>query len=84
MRGELRLTAALTGVTSAVVGVVLNLAVFFGQEVFLTRGRFDWLAAALSAGAFVLLTRFKTGIIAIVSGCGAVGLLVHALGLAGH
>ena len=33
MRGELRLTAALTGITAAVVGVVLNLAVFFGKTV---------------------------------------------------
>lgn len=33
MRGELRLTAALTGITAAIVGVVLNLAVFFGKTV---------------------------------------------------
>ncbi len=33
MRGELRLTAALTGITAAVVGVVLNLAVFFAKTV---------------------------------------------------
>jgi len=33
MRGELRLTAALTGITAAVVGVVLNLVVFFGKTV---------------------------------------------------
>ena len=34
MRDELRLTSALTGITAAVVGVILNLAVFFGKTVF--------------------------------------------------
>lgn len=75
------MTAAFTGVTSAVVGVVPNLAVFFGQEVFLAHGRIDWLAATMGAAASALLARFKTGIIAIVLGCGAIGLLVHSLGL---
>jgi chromate transporter len=45
MRGELRLTAALSGITAAVVGVVLHLAVFFGQRVFLpTLQKAEWLA----------------------------------------
>lgn len=41
MRGELRLTAALTGITAAVVGVVLNLAVFFGKTVIWPTLSFD-------------------------------------------
>ena len=35
MAGNQRLQAALTGVTAAVVGVVLNLAVWFGHKVML-------------------------------------------------
>jgi len=47
-RGELRFTAPLTGITGAVVGVILNLAVFFAWHTFWPRGT----AAAPFAGSF--------------------------------
>jgi chromate transporter len=44
-RGEARLTAALSGITAAVVGVILNLAVSFAQAVFLPQGAGEATAA---------------------------------------
>jgi chromate transporter len=54
-----RLQAALTGVTAAVVGVIANLAVFFGLRVlFPETGGFDTFAAIVAIAAFVVLRRF--------------------------
>jgi chromate transporter len=54
-----RLQAALTGVTAAVVGVIGNLAVFFGLRVLLPEtGGFDAFAAVLSVASFGVLRRF--------------------------
>ncbi|MCA1644316.1 MAG: chromate efflux transporter [Chloroflexi bacterium] len=54
-----RLQAALTGVTAAVVGVIANLAVFFGMRVlFPESGGFDAFAAVLATAAFAGLRRF--------------------------
>jgi len=54
-----RVQAALTGVTAAVVGVIANLAVFFGLRVlFPESGSFDAFAAVLAVIAFVVLRRF--------------------------
>jgi chromate transporter len=54
-----RLQAALTGVTAAVVGVIGNLAVFFGLRVlFPEDGSFDTFAAVLAIATFVVLRRF--------------------------
>ncbi len=54
-----RLQAALTGVTAAVVGVIGNLAVFFGLRVlFPENAAFDSFAAVLAVATFVVLRRF--------------------------
>ncbi|GAB3396453.1 chromate transporter [Azotobacter armeniacus] len=81
--GELKFTAPLTGVTAAVVGVILNLALFFGYHVLWPEGfagRFDWPSALIALAAAVALLRFKRGVIEVLMGCAGVGLLVH-LGL---
>jgi chromate transporter len=55
-----RLQAALTGVTAAVVGVIANLAVFFGLRVLVPEtGGFDAFAAVLALATFVVLRRFS-------------------------
>jgi chromate transporter len=75
--GELKFTAPLTGITAAVVGVILNLAVFFGYHVLWPegfQGRFEWLSAAIGLAAFVALFRYKVGIIPLIGACGAAGL----------
>ncbi|TWC32783.1 chromate transporter [Pseudomonas sp. SJZ079] len=77
---ELRFTAPLTGITAAVVGVVLNLALFFGYHVLWPEGfagRFDWPSALIALGAAVALLRFKRGVIEVIGACAGVGLLAH-------
>lgn len=78
LRGNKNITAALTGITSAVVGVILNLALVFGAAVIWPRGvagGTDWFAATLSVAAFVALYRFRADVLRVVVAGGIVGLL---------
>jgi chromate transporter len=80
--GDLRFTAPLTGITAAVVGVIVNLALFFAYHVFWPAsfaGRFEWFAALIGAAAFVALLRFKTGMIPVILLSGCAGLAWHLL-----
>jgi len=80
--GDLRFTAPLTGITAAVVGVILNLAVFFAYHVLWPEGRsspFDWASAVIGVAAFVALFRFKAGIIPVIAVCAALGLAARLL-----
>ena len=75
LRGNARLGSTLTTVTAAVVGVVLNLAVWFGLHVFAPRaGTVDWFAVVVSAVAFAAMQFFRVGIIPVVAASGALGL----------
>ena len=78
LRGNVALTSALATVTAAVVGVILNLAVWFGLHVILPDGaRVDWIAVALSVVAFVGLLKWKWDVIAVVLGGALAGLFVQ-------
>jgi chromate transporter len=78
MGAHRRLSAAMTAITAAVVGVILNLGVHFarhalwptGQE-----GRTDWFIAGLAIFAFVALHRFKVGLLPVLGGCALAGFL---------
>ena len=75
--GNLKFTAPLSGITAAVVGVIVNLAVFFAYHVLWPmglQGRFDWLSLAIGLGAGLALFRFKVGVIPVVLACGLAGL----------
>lgn len=79
---ELKFTAPLTAITAAVVGVILNLALFFGYHVLWPQGfsgSFDWPSALIALGAAVALFQFKRGVIQVLLGCALVGLAVHLL-----
>ena len=83
LRGNKNLTGALTGITAAVVGVVLNLALIFGAAVIWPRGLVggtDLFALAMSAAAFVALYRFKADVLWVVLAGGALGLAWTLLG----
>lgn len=84
-RNELGFTAPLTGITAAVVGVILNLAFFFASHVLWPQGfasetgasmgaGFEWFAALIGLSAFVALFKFKIGIVPVLAGCATVGL----------
>ena len=80
LRGNVKLTAALSAVTAAVVGVVLNLAVWFGAHVLFPEGKaMDWLAFAIAAVAFFGIVKWKWNIIYVVAGGGAFGLIYKTL-----
>lgn len=78
--GDLKFTGPLTAITAAVVGVIVSLALFFGQHVLWPAGwagRFDAIAAVLALAATVALFRFKRGVIEVIAVSAAIGLLVH-------
>ena len=77
--GRLGFTAPLSAITAAVVGVILNLALFFAWHVWWPQGfggRFDAVSAAITLAAAVALFRFKVGVMPLLGACAAVGLAV--------
>lgn len=82
-RGSKLWNAALTAVTAAVVGVILNLSVWFAWHVVVPRpGEFDAIALALAAVFLLLLARTKLDIVPIVAIGAAAGLVLRLGGLA--
>ena len=76
LRGAKQLTAALSTVTAAVVGVILNLAVWFGVHViFPATDRVDWFAVVICVIAFAGILRWKWNIIPVILGSGLAGLV---------
>ena len=76
-RGDVKFTAPLTGITAAVVGVILNLATFFAYHVLWPQGfdaSFEWFSALIGAAAFVALFRYKTDIVTVIAVCAFFGL----------
>ena len=77
LRGNRLLTGALSGVTAAVVGVILNLALVFGAAVIFTNLSFadiNWFAAMLSLAAFVALFKVKIDVLLVILAGGLIGL----------
>ncbi|MBA2690846.1 MAG: chromate efflux transporter [Burkholderiales bacterium] len=80
---DVKFTAPLTAITAAVVGVIINLAVFFAWHVLWPAataeaplsGRFEGMSALIGLAAFVALFRFKVGVIAVIVACGIAGLI---------
>lgn len=73
------LAAALSTITAAVVGVVLNLAVWFGWHVLIpASGKVDWYALGISILFFVGMQRFKWGIIPVVLAAGVLGVVYRS------
>ena len=81
--GQLRFTAPLTGITAAVVGVIVNLALFFAWHVFwpdgwttgTTTGGLDPLSLGIGIVAALALFRFKVGVIPVILACGVAGMI---------
>jgi chromate transporter len=80
MRGNARLASTLSAVTAAVVGVVLNLAVWFGWHVLWPEGRaVDAYAVAVSAVVFVGMMKWKWDVIPVVFGAGLLGVVYQLM-----
>lgn len=77
LRGNKNLTGALSGVTAAVVGVILNLALVFGAAVIWPKGfsgSINWFAAVMSMLSFIALYKFKIDVLWVVLAGGLIGL----------
>jgi chromate transporter len=95
LRGNKALGAALSAITAAVVGVILNLAIWFALHTLfrdLVRvpglalelpnlASIDPWAALLAAAAAFAMFRFRAGMVATLAGACAAGVLLHLLGL---
>jgi chromate transporter len=97
LRGNPVLGAALTAITAAVVGVILNLAVWFGLHVVFDEvrtvtgfglnlnlpvwSRLDPAAAALALAALVAVFRFRLGTVTVLAGCALAGMALALAGL---
>ena len=80
--GDLKFTAPLTAITAAVVGVIVNLAVFFAWHVLWPAGQtgsFDFVAAAIALGATLALFRFRMNVIHVIAACALLGLTLRFL-----
>lgn len=76
-RHDIKFTAPLIGITAAVVGVIINLAVFFAYHVLWPGGFdavFEWFAALVGIAAYIALFKYKAGILTVISFCAVAGL----------
>jgi chromate transporter len=79
---DLKFTAPLTAITAAVVGVILNLATYFGFHVLWPNGldgRFDWTSAILATAALVALLKLKWSVARVLVVAAVVGLALHTI-----
>jgi chromate transporter len=95
LRANAALSSALAAITAAVVGVILNLAIWFALHfLFAQQWRFsarpfwidlpvwrtlDWQAALLSAAAMIALFRFRIGVFRVLGGCALAGLVLRSI-----
>jgi chromate transporter len=80
--GNLKFTAPLTAITAAVVGVILNLALFFAYHVLWPQGLvgpIDGASALIAAGAALALFRFKLGVMPLLAACALMGVGIQLL-----
>jgi chromate transporter len=90
LRDSARLAAALSTITAAVVGVVLNLAVWFGLHAVFpqadgvpTLNAIDWFVAVVASVTFLGLLRWNWGVVGVVLCCGAAGWVWWVIGASG-
>jgi chromate transporter len=97
LRGNKALGGALTAITAAVVGVILNLAIWFALHTWFRMAypvhafgfsfdapvisSLDPWALALSAAAVLAIFRFKAGMIPTLLACSLAGIILHAVGV---
>ncbi len=78
--GKLGFTAPLTAISAAVVGVIVNLGLFFAYHVFWPHGlggSVSWLSILICVGAGVALFQFQKGVMTVLGACAAAGLLSY-------
>jgi chromate transporter len=72
----------LAAITAAVVGVIVNLALFFAYHVLWPKGfagSFDATSALISLGAALALFRYKQSVLRVIAAAAVTGLFLSAL-----
>jgi chromate transporter len=83
--GKLQLTAPLTAITAAIIGVIANLAVFFLVHLAYqpasagNTAKVDWAALVIAIFAGVALMRLKWGVVTVIACCAVCGVAYRAL-----
>jgi chromate transporter len=80
--GDLQFTAPLTAITAAVVGVIVDLALFFGYHVLWPHGiglQIDWVSLLIAFAAAIALFRYKRNVIQVIAVSALAGLLATLL-----
>lgn len=96
LRGNRTISAALSAITAAVVGVIMNLALWFALHVVFHEvnrisflglspdlpnlASIDWRAALLAAAAMIAMLRFKVGMMPTLGACALAGILLRLAG----
>ena len=78
--GKMSFTAPLTAITAAVVGVIVNLGLFFAYHVFLPHGlggTISWISMLICGLAAIALFKFQKGVMTVLGGSALAGLLIH-------
>mgnify|MGYP000515255766 CR=1 FL=1 len=76
LRERPALSSALTAITAAVVGVILNLAIWFAWHALrLETGGIDYAVAVIAIGAWFAMERFKIGVIPVLTVCAVIGMV---------
>jgi chromate transporter len=75
-RGNVRMTAPLTAISAAVVGVIVSLALFFGTHVFFANNQLQPAAVVIGVVATVALLRYRVGTIKLIAACALAGLVL--------
>jgi chromate transporter len=81
---NLKFTAPLTAITAAVVGVVINLALFFGYHLLWPEGfegALDARSALIAIGAALMLFQYKRSVMQTIGLCALVGMAVKLIPL---
>ncbi|AMM26829.1 chromate transporter [Variovorax sp. PAMC 28711] len=84
--GKLGFTAPLSAITAAVVGVIVNLALFFAYHVLWPQGfggRFDLAASTITVAATIALFRFNVGVLPLIAVCGLIGVALRFFQISG-
>ncbi|MCH7336111.1 chromate efflux transporter [Acinetobacter sp. NIPH 2699] len=77
---ELKFTAPLTAITAAVVGVILNLALFFGYHVLWPNGfdqPFNYETALMTIAALIALFKFQVNVLYVIFTSALCGLILY-------
>lgn len=77
---ELKFTAPLTAITAAVVGVILNLALFFSYHVLWSKGfnhPFNYEAACITLAALIALFKFQINVLYVIFASAFCGLILY-------